>query len=278
MIHSSEPIQSLPPVVRRARRVALLAGIIIGAGSIVATILLANGEWPRGRYWLGIAFGSLLLPAACLASYERRPTQPQGSDDAPRDWIRFGSSAYWTHTVTRLKAGAEDIADSMWIGVTYPKVARRMIRWTMVYFFASLAVAMVTHRLVSTYLGPASFRRGFILGMFLPMMVMFVPVGLISRLRMNRLARRALDNEFRMCEHCTYDLRGLPHRHTCPECGHEYDLDILRRIWREWAPVFLPLGAVEDALDPLRAKPHNTLVAYLVMMLGVLAILFFMPS
>lgn len=33
-----------------------------------------------------------------------------------------------------------------------------------------------------------------------------------------------------LCEHCQYDLTGLPEQHVCPECGKAFDKAVLRTV------------------------------------------------
>lgn len=50
-------------------------------------------------------------------------------------------------------------------------------------------------------------------------------------------ARRSLArNEFRVCPLCRYSLRGLPVEGTCPECGGNYKIHLVRRIWQRQFP------------------------------------------
>jgi len=52
--------------------------------------------------------------------------------------------------------------------------------------------------------------------------------------RYRRYRRRARAEDYSICVHCAYPLRGLPESHRCPECGHEFDLAESREIWRAW--------------------------------------------
>ncbi|MGD2109786.1 MAG: hypothetical protein PVI86_10375, partial [Phycisphaerae bacterium] len=54
------------------------------------------------------------------------------------------------------------------------------------------------------------------------------------RFSRGRFKRRLLQNHWRYCIECGYDLAGLPNRHQCPECGTGYEIDRLARQWQEW--------------------------------------------
>lgn len=38
---------------------------------------------------------------------------------------------------------------------------------------------------------------------------------------------------FKICPACEYDLTALPDRGTCPECGGDYEPDMLKERWRD---------------------------------------------
>lgn len=46
------------------------------------------------------------------------------------------------------------------------------------------------------------------------------------------LKKRARSLQGRMCGNCLHDLRGLGDAGKCPECGHPFSIDQLRRYWR----------------------------------------------
>lgn len=47
-----------------------------------------------------------------------------------------------------------------------------------------------------------------------------------------RWRSRARSLQGRMCGNCLHDLRGLGDAGHCPECGHPFSLDQLRRYWK----------------------------------------------
>lgn len=64
----------------------------------------------------------------------------------------------------------------------------------------------------------------------------FVAIGagiVASRLRLKALRRRVEAIQFEACLECEYPLMGLPFRGQCPECGFEYDKNLLKSGWEE---------------------------------------------
>ncbi len=61
-----------------------------------------------------------------------------------------------------------------------------------------------------------------------------------SFLKIIKLCRRLTESEFRICTECGFDLRTLPDRHQCPECGSTYDYDTLKKQWKEWRDTRAP--------------------------------------
>jgi len=61
-----------------------------------------------------------------------------------------------------------------------------------------------------------------------------------SFLRVRKLCTRLQKAEFRICTECGFDLRTLPDKYKCPECGTEYDYEILTKQWKEWRNVRAP--------------------------------------
>ena len=69
--------------------------------------------------------------------------------------------------------------------------------------------------------------------------------------REKRLVKRVIESDRQVCPRCTYDLRGLPNEHKCPECGSAYDMVVVRSTWLHWWPVAL-------RLDPARKRQRIT--------------------
>lgn len=46
------------------------------------------------------------------------------------------------------------------------------------------------------------------------------------------LSRRARRADHGLCPRCGYDLRTLRPIGQCPECGREYDIDLVRKSWK----------------------------------------------
>lgn len=273
-MRTAEAIHEPPRAVRRARRIALAAGLLILAGSVGATILLSHGAIPRFHYWVGLALGSILLPAACLASYERRLRRraaPGGG--SYREWALFGSYVYWRESHQRLENAYEAFCDLMGVNRPHPRIAKRMTRWSLFWVMSSMGVAACVHSFAAVYFVPGAYMQHLLLGLYLPMALLMLPVGLVCRRRMVRLARRAADAGFRLCECCAYDLTGLPARHTCPECGCEFDVEALRPRWRGWASYFLWPSEVGQPTLPSHSHTRRTLVASFVAMISGFAVL-----
>ncbi len=67
--------------------------------------------------------------------------------------------------------------------------------------------------------------------------LMLTPLALIvftisDMIKSYRWRSRARTLQGRMCGNCLHDLRGLGDAGHCPECGHPFSLDQLRRHWK----------------------------------------------
>lgn len=62
--------------------------------------------------------------------------------------------------------------------------------------------------------------------------VIITPSALLFAFKYLRWQKRARSLQGRMCGNCLHDLRGLGDAGTCPECGHPFSLDQLRRYWK----------------------------------------------
>ncbi|QOJ00634.1 MAG: hypothetical protein HRU70_09080 [Phycisphaeraceae bacterium] len=58
-------------------------------------------------------------------------------------------------------------------------------------------------------------------------------IALASTLLLHRRrhAKRIENAQWALCPTCGYDLRTLPQRGACPECGRTYSRDAVRRFW-----------------------------------------------
>ncbi|HUU83653.1 MAG TPA: hypothetical protein VM243_09135 [Phycisphaerae bacterium] len=65
-------------------------------------------------------------------------------------------------------------------------------------------------------------------------MGMLVTWTIWPRVAFSRLRAKLLANEHLLCLSCGYPLKGLPARHTCPECGRPYEAEATRDAWRHW--------------------------------------------
>ena len=51
-------------------------------------------------------------------------------------------------------------------------------------------------------------------------------------LALRRLRRILVTNEFKLCTQCRHPLRGLAAVGSCQECGENFDIQLVCRIWR----------------------------------------------
>ena len=59
-----------------------------------------------------------------------------------------------------------------------------------------------------------------------------MPTALLFAFKYQSWRSRARSFQGRMCGDCLHDLRGLGDAGKCPECGHPFSLDQLRRYWK----------------------------------------------
>ena len=87
------------------------------------------------------------------------------------------------------------------------------------------------------YLGPGSWLRPYSapLGVLVWQLAFVVLAVLLPRRISRRWLGAARAVEYRLCPECGGGLRGLPDAHVCPECGREYAIEEVVRVWREWA-------------------------------------------
>lgn len=62
--------------------------------------------------------------------------------------------------------------------------------------------------------------------------LLVIVVTIAGMLKERRWRSRARSLQGRMCGNCLHDLRGLGDAGHCPECGHPFSLDQLRRYWK----------------------------------------------
>ena len=75
-------------------------------------------------------------------------------------------------------------------------------------------------------------RTAFICLVVMPVVGVIV-TALVAR-KMRVIRELLLEADYAVCVRCLYSLRGLPHVHTCPECGASYDAPEIKRQWLLW--------------------------------------------
>ena len=120
-----------------------------------------------------------------------------------------------------------------------PPALLRALHGFAVLWYAVVAASLVLPLvgLLDAYhvvgLQPGQLRAMF-LGYFcaLPCVCCVFVLGKYLRIRAFRELLRKADYE--LCLRCGYSLRGLPGRHTCPECGVEYEIGEVQKQWEHW--------------------------------------------
>ena len=121
-----------------------------------------------------------------------------------------------------------------------PNIVWRKLRGLR-FFTNVLTVAFVLFALGGILYGlgvldGVAFVRGVFIGKVL---LLYICLALLPwlllvtmRFKVRRVCSVARALDYKMCTYCGYDLRGLPERHACPECGVEYDLEEVRASWQ----------------------------------------------
>lgn len=136
----------------------------------------------------------------------------------------------------------EQLIDRHWNSRVAPIAWRRM-RTVAIVFFACLGVLALMQRFVENRLiavddtsirSMESFIKqsriiflgslGAVFSMSVPPVWFWIAEVLTKK--------RARSFQGRMCGNCLHDLRGLGDAGKCPECGHPFSLDQLRRYWK----------------------------------------------
>lgn len=58
----------------------------------------------------------------------------------------------------------------------------------------------------------------------------------------SQLRRKVREAGGRVCDQCSYSLRGLPDDSRCPECGRPYRYETMRSTWVHWFGTKLESG------------------------------------
>lgn len=260
----------VPGVIRRGRRGALLAGITLSGLTCWVIFLSARFLATRAYYYVISTIISLSVVALLLIIWERRwkaralaadgrlcdrcgadlsdmPTEgccPQcgiGFHLDPnralwRGWHRFGSPTHLRLVALQTKQHLIKIYGPFKENAKTPPCARRMYWVHMVVMLAPLYLRLIAQTVEIAVWGTYTLSGPSYYPTFAFLVWALMCVWLLRR-RERRLARRVWDADGRLCLKCAYDLRGLPDRHRCPECGTEYDAASLVSDWWHWPPV-----------------------------------------
>lgn len=142
---------------------------------------------------------------------------------------------------------------------TYPMAIRnaesirRLVRrcGTVFSWYLCLEVLMVLYLGLSPPF-PAVFTRI----PFFMFFGIFIPIAIGSQWALRTYARRVrqrtldrlAESAYRICLNCDHDLRGVPERHTCPECGVSFDVAGLRETWEKWLASWPPRPRLDGLL------------------------------
>jgi uncharacterized paraquat-inducible protein A len=114
------------------------------------------------------------------------------------------------------------------------RMDRRLLinRWIFILFMTFWIIAMYRG-------GPGGTGWAFV--MMMAVAVLEFPLrGWADRDR-RRLVEEVRTNDHHCCTNCGYCLNDLPDRHRCPECGIEYDMQALQRVWERYLSAPPPL-------------------------------------
>ncbi len=291
----------VPGVIRRGRRGALLAGIALSGSSCWVIFLSARFLPTRAYYYVRSTIISLALVALLLIIWERRwkaralaadgrlcdrcgadlsdmPTEgccPQcgiGFHLDPnralwRGWHRFGSPAHLRLVAAQTRRHLNKAYTLSKSDAKVPPYARRMYWVYMVVMLTPMFLLMITQIFAIQLWSSGQFPSPFFYLSYA--FLVWVALGVfLLKLKERRLARRIWDADGRLCPKCAYDLRGLPDRHRCPECGTEYEAASIRSDWSKWPPATRGIGPLETSSHP--SSRHMLLIMVFILVMATL--------
>ncbi|MCG3138559.1 MAG: hypothetical protein HJJLKODD_02424 [Phycisphaerae bacterium] len=138
----------------------------------------------------------------------------------------------------------------LWLGIC-PKGMPRGL-WTY-YLEQNQVIRRITLAMMILYLCQmfGFFQRTFnIPKLTIPLVVIIIALISIPFNNRKRAFRRfcqlLLDNHYRFCLHCGYDLSSLPDEHHCPECGEKYEIHALKKSWIDCYQVLVDRNILKE--------------------------------
>jgi hypothetical protein len=74
--------------------------------------------------------------------------------------------------------------------------------------------------------GPIDYAAG-------ALVIGIVTIMVVRELRAGKRLAILIRSDWSRCLYCFFDLRGLTHKGDCPECGQRYEIERVRRTWRQ---------------------------------------------
>ncbi len=98
--------------------------------------------------------------------------------------------------------------------------------WLALAVVCGIASFLTNFAIIGTFHRPALGAKALFIAGFL--------IGIIgSMLAKRRVGRRIREDGYQVCP-CGYSLKGLSQTGNCPECGREFDLEVLPVLWHRW--------------------------------------------
>lgn len=98
--------------------------------------------------------------------------------------------------------------------------------WTLLVIVCGVANLLTSLATFGKFQRPALGAKALFIAGFL--------LGIIgSMLAKRRVGRRIREDGYQVCP-CGYSLKGLSQTGNCPECGREFDLEVLPVLWHRW--------------------------------------------